>query len=350
MRERRDFLKTLGLGLLTTLPSVRALASLPSEEPLGQRHWTWTRIKAEETSADIARRFAEIRQAGVDSVILGNSDARAIEMAADQGLDVHAWWWTLCRRDEVLMNDHPDWYVVSRDGRSAHDDPPYVPYYRFLCPTRPEVRSYLCGKLEEVLGELGIAGACLDYVRFPDVILPRALWEKYELVQNEELPRFDFCYCDVCRETFRALEGSDPLELPDPPADPAWRRFRWDAVTRLVDELAAVARGRGKMISASVFPSPSIARRLVRQDWAKWDLDAVLPMVYHSFYDEPVSWIEGVVTEGVGALPETRPLYAALYLPALKGEGEFEEAVARARAGGAAGIGLFGGVRAIPGS
>ena len=86
----------------------------------------------------------------------------------------------------------------------------------------------------------------------------------------------------------------------------------------------------------------------MRQDWTVWDLDAVMPMAYHSFYDEPVSWIEGVVAEGVKALPAGRPLYAALYLPALNGDGEFEEAVARARAGGAAGIGMFGGENVIP--
>ena len=47
-------------------------------------------------------------------------------------------------------------------------------------------------------------------------------------------------------------------------------------------------------------------------------------------------------------LPERRPLYAALYLPTLTGEGEFAESVARARAGGASGVALFGGVREIP--
>ena len=348
MRARREFLKTLGLGFLAAISDTRVSAGSSMGEPPAERHWTWTRVKAGETPDELHRRFAAIRAAGVSALILGGADAEVCALAAAEDLDVHAWWWALCRRDESLMRDHPDWYVVSRDGRSTHDDPPYVPYYRFLCPTRPEVRRYLRDRLAETLAIDGLAGVCLDYIRFPDVILPRALWEKYDLVQHEELPRFDFCYCKVCREAFRALEGVDPLELPDPPADPAWRRFRWDAVTRLVNELAEVARGHRRMISASVFPSPSIARRLVRQDWAAWDLDAVMPMVYHSFYDEPVSWIEGVVADGVKALPVGRPLYPALYLPKLKDEGEFEEAVARARAGGAAGIGLFGGVKGIP--
>ena len=344
--NRRGFLKTLGLGLLASAAGVRA----EMNPAVTEHHWTWTRVGADETPDQLRRRFAEIRAAGVHSLVLGGADEAVCALAAAEGLDVHAWWWTLCRGDQTLLTEHPEWYVVSRDGRSACDDPPYVGYYHFLCPTRPDVRRHLREKLSETLAIDGLAGACLDYIRFPDVILPRALWSKYDLVQHEELPRFDFCYCEVCREAFKALEGRDPLELPDPPADAAWRRFRWDAVTRLVNELAALAREQGKMISASVFPSPTIARQLVRQDWPAWDLDAVLPMVYHSFYEEPVSWIEGVVTEGVKALPVDRPLYAALYLPALKGAGEFEAAVARARAGGAAGVALFGGVRTIPGA
>ena len=346
--QRRSFLKTLGLGLMATTPAARALAGPLAPAWSSERHWHWTRVGADESPDDLRRRFAAIRAAGAHALILGGADAGACELASAEGLDVHAWWWVLCRGDDTLRRDHPDWYVVSRDGRSAGDDPPYVPYYRFLCPTRPQVRQYLADRLAETLAVDGIAGACLDYIRFPDVILPRALWERYDVVQHDELPRFDFCYCPACRETFRADEGIDPLELPDPPADPAWRRFRWDAVTRLVNELAALARRRGRMISASVFPTPSIARRLVRQDWAAWDLDAVMPMVYHSFYDEPLSWIEHAVAEGVQAIPDRRPLYAALYLPALTGEGEFEEAVTGARTGGASGVALFGGVREIP--
>ena len=125
----------------------------------------------------------------------------------------------------------------------------------------------------------------------------------------------------------------------------AWRRFRWDAVSGVVADLAAEVSAAGRQATAAVFPSPSIARRLVRQDWAGWPLDAVLPMVYHSFYDEGVDWIEPTVREGVAALPAHRPLYAGLYLPALADERDFAAAVDGALAGGARGVALFGGVR-----
>ena len=191
-------------------------------------------------------------------------------------------------------------------------------------------------------------GVHLDYVRYPDVILPVGLWEKYNLIQDKELPEFDFCYCEVCRRAFRELTGQDPLELPDPTADPRWRRYRFDTITRLVNELVDVVHARGKQITAAVFPTPTIARRLVRQDWPQWELDAVLPMLYHHFYEQPIAWIEASVAEGVNALPANRPLYAGLYLPALENDEDFDRAVQHALAGGAQGVALFGGVRRVP--
>ena len=168
-------------------------------------------------------------------------------------------------------------------------------------------------------------------------------------MQDVEHPEFDFCYCEVCREQFRALDGRDPLEIRDPPADEAWRRFRWDSVTGAVRELAEAAHEQGKPITAAVFPTPSIARTLVRQDWDNWPLDRFFPMLYQSFYFEDIPWIGGGVREGVAALASTAgdvrggaatPLNAGLYLPALEPPA-LAEAVATARDAGAAGVSLF---------
>ena len=345
--NRRTFLQLMGAGTLALGPLGRLLAAdgLPA-----RRHWAWTHAAADEAPAELQRRFAEIRAAGIGSLLLQGATSRTCRLAAGEGLQTHAWIWTLCRGGEELLTRHPDWYVVSREGKSAGDHPPYVPYYHFLCPSRPEVREHRRAEVGRIAATPGLFGVHLDYIRFPDVILPRALWEQYGLVQNEELPPFDFCYCPVCREKFRAEAGVDPLDLPDPAADPAWRRFRWDAVTALVVELVQEIHRAGKLATAAVFPSPTIARRLVRQDWAAWPLDAVLPMVYHSFYHEGTAWIESTVREGVAALPAHRPLYAGLYLPELQDEGLFEQALAAALQGGARGVALFGGVRKVGGS
>jgi hypothetical protein len=54
------------------------------------------------------------------------------------------------------------------------------------------------------------------------------------------------------------------------------------------------------------------------------------------------------VREGVTALAGKRPLYPGLYLPVLGDDADYAAAVAAARAGGASGIALFGGLRPIP--
>jgi len=89
-----------------------------------------------------------------------------------------------------------------------------------------------------------------------------------------------------------------------------------------------------------VFPTPTIARQLVRQAWDQWPLDMVFPMLYNRFYEQPVSWIGTGVAEGVNALGGGFPLYAGLYLPDLDPDA-LAEAIGEARSNGAAGFSLF---------
>jgi hypothetical protein len=102
-----------------------------------------------------------------------------------------------------------------------------------------------------------------------------------------------------------------------------------------------------KPISAAVFPTPTIARKLVRQAWDEWPVDAVFPMLYHGFYEEELAWIGEGVIEGQDAirsrgreLNKPRRLFAGLYLPSLDPE-ERDRAVQIARTAGADGISFF---------
>lgn len=350
--NRRSFLQRTGLAAVSLAGGKSAGMRLEAEDdsrsPVALKNWIWTGLDARSSKDQQRRRFQGFRAAGIQAVLFNGVDADVFALAKDQGLETHAWTWTLCRGDRDLLERHPDWYVVNRLGDSASTKPPYVGYYHFLCPSREEVSDHLSRLFGNLAKTPNLDGVHLDYVRYPDVILPVALWKKYNLVQTEELPQFDFCYCDVCRAAFKNQHGVDPLKLPDPSSDAAWRQYRYDSVTHLVQRLAEVAHDKGKQITAAVFPTPSIARKLVRQDWTTWNLDAVLPMTYHRFYNEEVDWIEAAVREGVTALPQSRPLYAGLFLPDLKSEEEFKQAVHGARAGGARGVSLFGGLRTIP--
>jgi len=329
---------------------VRLQAAVPPPTPAAEKNWIWAGVEERSSVDQQKRRFDNYRAAGIKAVLFSGVDSKVFALAREAGLEAHAWTWTLCRGDRELLENHPEWYGVSRLGDSTATKPPYVGYYHFLCPAREEVGDYLARQFAQLAGTPELEGVHLDYIRYPDVILPVALWKQYGLVQNEELPQFDFCYCAVCRAGFKKESGVDPLELPNPPADDAWRQFRYYRVTQLVNRLVEVVHERGRKITAAVFPSPAIARKLVRQDWTRWNLDAVLPMTYHSFYNEPVEWIERTVKEGVSALPADRPLYAGLHLPDFKTDAEFDQAVRGAMNGGAKGVSLFGGLRKIPDS
>ena len=50
-------------------------------------------------------------------------------------------------------------------------------------------------------------------------------------------------------------------------------------------------------MAASPFPTPAMSRKMVRQDWGKWNLDIVFPMVYHNFYTGDVSFISDCMIE-----------------------------------------------------
>ena len=175
------------------------------------------------------------------------------------GLEAHRWMWTFNRAELVTSN--PDWYSKNRKGESCADHPPYVNYYRWLCPSRPEVQKYLEQQVTDILNKDYIDGIHLDYVRYCDVILPVNLWDHYNLVQTVEMPEYDFCYCEVCRSHFKEQYGVDVTAIQYPDASLSWRLFRYGNITRVVNSLADIAHGKNKKITAAVFPTPEVARR-----------------------------------------------------------------------------------------
>ncbi len=336
MTDRRSFLAALGAGALAARFPVRGEATTPFTA------WSWVHGGGATDLAGWRSRYARLREAGISGVLVGGGDATLHgEAARAEGLALHRWTWTLNRSgDRLVKEQHPEWFSVSREGKSSLTSPPYVGYYQWLCPTRVPVREYLAGVIGEIAATAGVDAVHLDYIRHPDVILPRNLWEQYHLVQDHEMAPYDFCYCEACRERFGKETGRDPAALADPPADMEWRRFRWRMVTETVEVLARATHARGKAISAAVFPTPTIARNLVRQEWDRWPLDLAFPMLYHSFYREPVEWIAQGAAEGVAALPQSTPLVAGVYLPDLPPD-LLRRAIRSARSGGAAGVAMF---------
>lgn len=307
------------------------------------RIWLWMGGHADWNNTKWDSVLMELRSAGVSGILTQADPAtlsRIIPLAHAHGIVVEKWFIALMNNDPKLIKEHPGWFVMNREGKSSVTNPAYVGYYRFLCPSNPEVHEYLKTSLDEYLAIPVLDGIHLDYIRYPDVILPKALWSKYKIVQDKEYAPYDYCYCNLCREKFRLSGGQDPLVMDHPDNSAEWKQFRYNQVTSLVRELKDYCYGKEKKLSAAVFPGPTIARQLVRQSWDEWPLDEVMPMLYQNFYNENLDWIRSETAEGVKSTNLSVPLYSGLYIPSLTPH-DLQTAIQKSMEGGSAGITLF---------
>ena len=307
------------------------------------KFWVWTSIDRTATDEALTEKYSQLRSNGITGVFLADGiDDREFQIVRSCGLELHCWMITTNCREPEVRDQHPDWYMVSRSGKSSLTDPPYVHYYRWLSPILPEVRDHITARAQRLAEHPLVQGVHLDYVRYPDVILPVGLWKEYGLDQSEEMADYDFDYSERVREVVRADMGWDPLDLTDPSHNQEWLHYRYKSVTSLVDQVTRSVHECGKEITAAVFPTPSMARKICRQDWDKWSLDLFCPMIYHSFYNEQVDWIGHCMLENIAATPV--PICAGLYMPAFSSTSEFSQALQIVRQRGGAGASLFGDV------
>ncbi len=310
--------------------------------------WTWITANADRTDASYEEEFAKYSKNGLDAVLINtNADPVLLErltpLAKEAGLEVHAWMFTVNRPGDEVASQHPDWYAVSREGKSCYDDPPYVGYYKWLCPTRTASRNHILSLVKGLAGVENVASVHLDYIRYSDIFLPIGLLPKYDLVQNEELPEFDFCYCEVCVREFEKTHHKNPLEFSNPAIDMEWKQFRLNKVKAIVDDAYDIAHEHGKELTAAVFPYPEMADHMVRQRWDKWKIDHVLPMIYYNFYNEEVDWVGYATAQGVRDLQNKNiALHTGLYLPTMSAQ-DVTEALRYAKQNGAKGVAFFDG-------
>lgn len=319
----------------------------------------WTGGPGESTDEELHKKFNDWKQNGVDGILLnGGQDPatyrRVGKIAKSLGLGFQAWIPTMVQQPKEGIQSA--WYAINRKGESALDKPAYVDYYKFLCPNHEGVYQYLERLYLGIAEVKEVDGVHLDYIRFPDVILARGLWDKYGLVMDREYPSYDYCYGPKCVADFKDQSGIDILKVEDPSQVEEWKQFRYDLITSIVNRLSKKIKATGKTTSAAVFPGPhSVAKKIVRQEWNKWELDAFYPMLYNDFYLEKPSWVGEMTKEGVAALNNKAPLYSGLFIcpdPTKKAQykdpehhgllpEELEEAITSALQNGAKGICLF---------
>lgn len=268
--------------------------------------WTWLE---DIPSVNVEAAFAHMEEAGLDAVMLHAASVedyvKDVELAKKHGIKVYAWVWTLNpprQERPTMLQEHPDWFSVNRNGESVADVKAYVNSYKFLCPALPEVREYLARKVEEICAIDGVEGICLDYCRLIDCVLPISLAYNYNLRQDTEVwAEYDYGYHPAMIEKFMKEYGYDPRELQDPSRDEKWCAFRSAQITEVANIMCEVAHKAGKKVTASPFAAAGLANFMVFQDWPKWNLDMVHPMAYTDFYTMDPSFARDATLSNIKA-------------------------------------------------
>ena len=310
---------------------------------------TWITSDKEKSNELYASEFKKYKDHGIDEVLINTSTdpkelERLVPIAKAAGLNVHAWIMTMNRPGDSIALKHPEWYAVSKEGKSCYDTRPYVDYYQWLCPNREASRNHILGLVEGLAKVKDIESVHLDYIRFSDIFLPIGLLPKYNLVQDTELPEFDFCYCEVCISKFEDIHHKTPKDSPNTSIDMEWKNFRLNSIKNIVDDAYKITKANNKKLTAAVFPYPEMADHMVRQRWDKWNIDEVYPMIYHGFYNEEVDWIGYATKQGVGDVEAKNiALNTGVYIPDFKSTEELKQAILLAKENGAKGITFYDG-------
>ncbi|TVQ08301.1 MAG: Tat pathway signal protein [Bacteroidetes bacterium] len=354
--KRRQFLKNAGIAGISLSIAPWILHSCNQSISDKQRNWVWITPETGLPEKEWFTIFEKLKANGFDGAfvqIYSSHQAwyetsllpvheplldKLITIGKETGIEVHAWMWTMPNNNPWYIENHPEFYAVNGLGQPSHTHPAYVPYYRFMCPNQPGVKKFITSNVEVLASKEGLDGIHFDYIRLPDVIIAEALQPVYNIVQDREYPEYDYCFCPVCRELFKDKTGIDPLkDLADPSASEAWRQFRYDSVTSLVnDSLIPPVKQSGKKATAAVFPN----WESVRQQWSRWEMDAYFPMLYHNFYNAPLDWIGQNLEKQISELKNPAPVYSGLFIPSLT-PSELEEAVHISKKAGASGVTLF---------
>ena len=306
----------------------------------------WIGAKKDSSNAYHNRIFSKLSNAGINEILINTGESveylnRIIPIANKNKLEVNAWMFTMNRPGDLIALNNPDWYAVNRLNESCFDVRPYVDYYQWLCPNNDESINHVLSLVDKLANVAKLKSVHLDYIRFSDIFLPKGLLPKYDLVQNKELPRYDYCYCSLCREKFKYEHGRDPILIENPELDIEWRQFRLNSIKKVVDKAYEIVKGKNINLSAAVFPYPTMAAQMVRQRWDKWNVDHVYPMLYNNFYEEPIDWIGYATKQNIeDNIKNEMKISSGIYLPSINTE-EIGKIVKMVYDNGADGISFF---------
>lgn len=335
-------MKKCFLSLLLLLMFVPSFGAKPRVKASHARYWTWVNYSS---TRDWDAYFTTLKDVGIEGILISSGRdglEKIIPVADKYGIEVHAWLWVM--NNGGIAAEHPEWLDYNALGESLADVKAYVDYYKFLNPAIPGVRKAIATNFENIATTPGLGGVSLDYCRYVDAILPHNLWKSYGITQDRIHPQWDYGFHPVMVEAFMKKHGYDPRKLEDPVADKKWLDFRCNVLNKFVDSLAVVIHGGGVSLSASPFPTPSMSKEMVRQDWSNWPLEMAFPMIYHGFYKEgSLEWIGQCVRECRRTMRGSAKLFYGMHIPDFGNPNgpSLTQAIEMAVANGAEGFSMY---------
>ena len=195
--------------------------------------------------------------------------ADLVRGGAAVGVRIHAWAngtfvWSdpdgaLPKSPSHLVNAHPDW-LLRPDG-SRYLDPVGGADWEgiYIDPTHPPARSHTVGVFEDIVRRYPVEGFHHDYIRYPQVTYARTSDDHAAIT-------------DLVRETSRRLRAARP----------------------------------GIVISAAVFPDPTVARERVLQRWPEWAAEQLIDLVCPMAYRTDTAEVARLLGAARAAAPTTR--------------------------------------------
>lgn len=276
--------------------------------------------------------------------------AYIIPRARAAGLHVHAWINAFTagmlteppQHPDHVLNRHPDWVTVDRNGRSLWDyswqEAQALVPARMLDPGVPDVQRYVADVVLEVVDRYDVDGVHLDYVRYPS---RRFGYHPESIGRFVSEHGFDPMELEQNAPAFAAANGRDEL-LRRLALWDDWRRAQvTELVARLSQELAARRRSVVFSVAVAADAADAVGERL--QDWPGWMerrlVDAVVVMAYSADTARVAAQVAEAVETGQrwGV-----PVYGGIGAYLLGGDGQLLlRQLDAVRQAGAAGVAVF---------
>lgn len=190
-----------------------------------------------------------------------------------RGIKVHIWFETFYAGNkppetnpDYILAKKPEWANYQKKNADSDVIAYSVSEHNgyFIDPANPEVQTFLCELLSEIITKYKPDGINLDYIRYPQSLAPS--YSSYDMS--------NWGYTKYARNEFKDMYGVDPIELKvSDPLWKYWKNYRANKVTSFVKRISILCRSSNVQLTAVIFPNRSLALDTKLQDWKTWSIN-----------------------------------------------------------------------------